>query len=118
MRTHCFRECIAIRHSNDYNRENAHFHTVEIAAFVKYHNPDSDLKIVEEVKNIVDSCYTPFREAYLNDMEGFEEEVSIEHLGEMLFFKMNQVLDDSGMFLERLEIGETPLRTYIVTRTV
>ncbi len=118
MRTHCFKDCIAICHSNDYNRENAHFHTVEVAAYVKYHDPESDLKIVEDAKNIIDLCYKPFEQAYLNGMEGFEKEVSIEYLGEVLFYKLNQVLDDSDMFLEKLEIGETPLRTYIVTRTV
>lgn len=118
MRTHCFKECIAICHSNDYNRENAHFHTVEVAAYVKYHDPESDLKKVDDVKKVIDSCFAPYQEAYLNDMEGFEEQVTIEHLGETLFYKLNQMLTDGDMFLEKLEIGETPLRTYIVTRTV
>ena len=118
MRTHCFKECIAICHSNDYARENAHFHTVEVAAFVKYHDPESDLQKVDDVKKIIDLCFAPYQEAYLNDMEGFEEQVTIEHLCETLFYRLNQMLTDEDMFLEKLEIGETPLRTYIVTRTV
>lgn len=118
MRTHCFRECISICHSNDYNRENAHYHTVEVAAFVKYHDPEADIQRVEDVRQIVYTCFAPYRESYLNDMAGFEENVSIEQMGEILFYQLHKMLHDKELFLEKLEIGETPLRTYIVTRTV
>jgi len=118
MRIHCFKECITISHSNDYNRDNAHYHTVEVATFVKYHDLELDVTKVEDIKKIIDSCFEPYYEKYLNDMEGFEEEVTIEHLGEQLFWELNRALEYEEMFVERLEIGETPLRTYIITRTV
>ncbi len=118
MRTYCFRACISISHSNDYNRENAHIHTVEVTSHVRYNDIQSDLKKFDDAEEIINSCFEPYQECYLNDMEGFEETVTIEHLGETLFFQLNRKLDNNGMFLEKFEISETPLRTYIITRTI
>ena len=117
MRTYCFRSCITISHSNDYNKANSHGHTVEIAAYVRLNEMLSDVKKFEDTEVLIDSCLEPYKECYLNDMEGFEDNVSIEYLGETLFFKLNEKFDDSNICMERLEIGETPLRTYIITRT-
>ncbi len=118
MRTYCFRTCISISHSNDYNRENAHIHTVEVAAYVKYKEMQSDVVKFDESEVVMDSCLEKYRECYLNDMPGFEDNVSIEYLGETLFYEMDKVLDKHHMRMERFEISETPLRTYIITRTI
>ncbi len=118
MRTYCLRSFISMSHSSDYNREHAHNHTVEVAVFFKYQNSEISIKRFDDLKEVVDVCYKPYQGCYLNDLEGFEEQVSIEYLGEKLFFQINDRLNDNGMFLEKIEIGETPLRTYIVTRTV
>lgn len=118
MRTYCFRSCVSIRHSNNYKKENAHAHTVEIAAFVRLDDMVSDMKEFADTEKIIDACLTPYKECYLNEMEGFEKDVSIEYLGEIIFGLLDQKLNDSNICMDRLEIGETPLRTYIITRTI
>lgn len=117
MRTYCFKSCIIISHSNDNTVENKHIHTVEIAAYVRYKEVFTEIKKFEDMEVMIDSCFESYNESYLNEMPGFEEDTSIEHLGEMLFEKLDEILDDNGMFMERFEISETPLRTYILTRT-
>lgn len=118
MKTYCFRTCISISHSNDNNKEEAHIHTVEIAAFVRTNDEQEALKKFDDTESLIDACLEPYQECYLNDMEGFEENVSIEYLGERLFNKLDAMLSDNNMYMERFEISETPLRTYILTRTV
>lgn len=117
MKTYCFRTCISISHSNDDNRENAHIHTVEIAAYVKTNEQQSDLVRFDDMEGLIDACLEPYQECYLNEMKGFEKDVRIEYLGETLFYQLDEKLSGNGMYMERFEISETPLRTYIITRT-
>lgn len=117
MKTYCFRTCISISHSNDDNREHAHIHTVEIAAYVRANETQTDLRKFDDTEVLIEACLEPYQECYLNDMEGFEENVNMEYLGETLFYKLDEKLSENGMYMERFEISETPLRTYILTRT-
>lgn len=117
MKAYCFRTCISISHSNDGEKENAHIHTVEIAAYVRASEDQEGLRKFDDTEVLIESSLEPFRECYLNEVEGFEENVSIEFLGETLFYKLNEKLSENGMYMERFEISETPLRTYILTRT-
>lgn len=117
MRTYCFRSCISISHSNDGDREKTHVHTVEVGAFVKAEGIILDLQKCIDVENVFLKCLEPYQECYLNDMEGFSEDVSIEYLGETLFYQVSEKINDGAVYVERLEIAETPLRTYILTRT-
>lgn len=117
MRTYCFRSCISISHSNDGDREKAHVHTVEVAAFVRSDEIVFDLHKYKEVENLFQQCLEPYQECYLNEMDGFGKDVSIEYLGEELFYRISDKLNEGTIYIERLEIGETPLRTYILTRT-
>jgi len=118
MKTYCFRRCISISHSNDNDKDHAHIHTVEVSAYVKYMETQSEVIRFKEVENLLDDSLAPYQRGYLNDMEGLEENVSIEHLGEVLFFRLDEALHENGLFIEKFEISETPLRTYIITRTV
>lgn len=117
MRTYCFRSCISISHSNDGDKEKAHAHTVEAAVFVKSDEMILDLQKCMKLENLFQQCLEPYHECYLNEMEGFGEDVSIEYLGEMLFDRISEKINEDAVYVERLEIGETPLRTYILTRT-
>ncbi|MBQ4283976.1 MAG: 6-carboxytetrahydropterin synthase [Lachnospira sp.] len=118
MRTYCFRTCISISHSNDGVRENAHGHTVEVAAFLRLNELLSDIRKFEDTEKLIAECLSQYQEQYLNDMQGFKGDSSIENLGEILFYSLADKLDSNNIFMEKLEIGETPLRTYIVTRTM
>lgn len=118
MRTYCFRTCISILHSSDNNADNAHVHTVEVAVYLYLKEMLSDIRKFEEIEQMISKYLDKYREKYLNDLEGFEDNADIERLGEVLFYGLVEVLDNDNMSMERLEIGETPLRTYIVTKTM
>lgn len=117
MRTYCFRSCISISHSNDGDRQKEHVHTVEIAVFVKSDEVVLDMQRCIDIEKLFQQCLEPYQECYLNEMEGFGENVSIEYLGETLFCQISGRLNGDDVYVERLEIGETPLRTYILTCT-
>ena len=55
---------------------------------------------------------------YLNDKPGFENDTSIERLGDMIFYDIDEAFKNIAIDMEKLEIGETPLRTYILTKVV
>lgn len=118
MKTYCIRRCISICHSNSGDKAHKHIHTIEIAAYIK--NMEGQFQVIrfEEIENMLDSGLALYQNEYLNDMKGFEENVSIEHLGEILFYRLDEVLNDKGLFMEKFEISETPLRTYIIARTI
>ncbi len=118
MRTYCFRSCISITHSNDYKKENAHGHTVEIAAFLRLDNEVLDVHKFGDTEVKIETYLAPYQECYLNEMEGFEKNVSLEYLGEVLFSTLEDRFFGSTISMERLEISETPLRTYIITKTI
>jgi 6-pyruvoyl tetrahydropterin synthase-like protein len=107
-----------ISHSSDHNREHSHLHTVEVAAYVRYRDENAELVRFGDAEILIESCLEPYKECYLNDMENFQQDASMEHLGEVFFFLLDGKLNENDMFLEKFEISETPLRTYIITRTV
>ena len=104
---------IAIKHSFDGNRDNLHAHTITIDCSLKTENQEIiDFKRVE---NIIQSCIDKYDNKYLNDLPGFEEKATIEHLGEILCFEIDDAVKGIGYEMDRFEIGETPLRVYVIT---
>ena len=118
LKTYCFRTCLSISHSADNQKEHAQVHTVEIATYISYIDGQGDLKQFHDAEKIIDSLLKEYQEAYLNELEGFETDTRIEHLGEVLYFRLHDMLKKYEMSMERFEISETPLRTYIITTKV
>lgn len=103
---------IAIQHSFDGNTEHLHAHTVEINCSIK-----TDLNMIDYrlVENTIQSCLDKYENKYLNDMEEFKESATIERLGEVLCYEIDNKLKPIGYEMDRFEIGETPLRLYVIT---
>ncbi len=104
---------IAIQHSFDGNTENIHAHTIVVECSVKTDQQDIiDYSLVEDV---IKSCIDKYDNKYLNDIEGFETSATIERLGEILCFEIDDALKVIGYEMDHFEIGETPLRVYVIT---
>lgn len=103
---------VAIQHSFDGNRDNSHVHTVEINCTIKTAEEIIDYPMTE---NIIASCISKYENKYLNDFEDFSEDATIEHFGEVLCSEIDDELDANGYSMNRFEIGETPLRVYVIT---
>jgi 6-pyruvoyl tetrahydropterin synthase-like protein len=103
---------IAIQHSFDGNTEHIHAHTVEINCSIKTEKDIIDYKLVE---GTIQKCIDRYENKYLNELKGFEESATIERLGEVLCYEIDDELKPLGYEMDRFEIGETPLRLYVIT---
>ncbi len=103
---------IAIQHSFDGNVENIHAHTVEINCSIK---TDLDMIDYRLVEHTIQECIDKYENKYLNDMDKFKDSATIERLGEVLCYEIDNKLKPIGYEMDRFEIGETPLRLYVIT---
>lgn len=117
MGTYCFKYCLSINHNNNNDEQYKHSHTVEVAVYIRYKDEQTHMVKFNDAEEIMKSCFEPYQGACLNSMDIMEGNVTIEHLGEVLFFEVEKVLDANNIIVEKFEISETPLRTYIVART-
>ena len=107
------KQFIAIQHSYDGNIENPHAHTIAINCSIKTETE----KIIDyyKVENLIQKCIDKYENKYLNDLPEFKENATIERLGEILCFEIDSALKEIGYEMDRFEIGETPLRVYVIT---
>jgi 6-pyruvoyl tetrahydropterin synthase-like protein len=103
---------VAIQHSFDGKKENSHVHTVEINCTIKTMEDIIDYKMAE---GLIESCIHKYENKYLNDFDDFREDATIEHFGEVLCGEIDDELSQNGYSMNRFEIGETPLRVYVIT---
>ena len=105
---------LTMSHSATNRRENEHNHVLEIEIFAY---PQMN-RFVEfgEMEEIVSQCLDGYQNRYLNDMEEFCGDTSLENKGEILYLKLEKAFLVQGWTVERFEISETPLRVYVITK--
>ncbi|MBE5828566.1 MAG: hypothetical protein E7305_03775 [Butyrivibrio sp.] len=103
---------VAIQHSFDGNKDNSHVHTVEINCNIKTTEEIIDYRLTE---SLIGSCVSKYENKYLNDFDDFKDDATIEHFGEVLCSEIDHELVQNGYSMNRFEIGETPLRVYVIT---
>ena len=103
---------VAIQHSFDGNEENRHVHTIEINCAVKTSDEIIDYQLAE---GILQQCLSKYENQYLNDFECFKDDATIEHFGEVVCMEIDEALKTYNYSMNRFEIGETPLRVYVIT---
>lgn len=114
MALYQIRTCISIFHGATNDRLKSHSHTVELSLYL--FKPGKDMLNFSKVETAINNCLQPYHGQFLNEMPEFKEDTSIEQIGEVLYVKLQEAMDAYGLTLERFEIGETPLRTYIIRR--
>ena len=127
---YCFRYFIPITHSADNVSEHKHSHTLEIttyicllSGFIQDDIPGGvqngakkrSLEKFSEIEKYASAFLKRYEGKYLNAMEEFNGDASIEHVGDVVYQVMSEYLLKEQLFLERLEIGENPLRVYVVS---
>ena len=106
------RSFVAIQHSFDGNKDNKHVHTIEIDCTVKTTEEIIDYRMTE---GIIADCISKYENQYLNGFEEFYDDATIEHFGEVICYEIDEALSENGYRMTRFEIGETPLRVYVIT---
>jgi 6-pyruvoyl tetrahydropterin synthase-like protein len=104
---------IAIQHSFDGNTQNVHAHTLEINCTIK--TDTAEMIDYRKVETLIQECLDKYENKYLNDFEAFKENATIERLGEVLCYEIDDALKEIGYGMDHFEIGETPLRVYVIT---
>ena len=112
MPSYHIRTCIPIVHSMTGREEDKHTHSVELALYLS--RPGGGMLRFRQVEEAVDRCLAPYRNRFLNAMPEFHDGAAIEQVGEVFFLRLRETMAAAGLVLERFEIGETPLRTYII----
>ena len=106
---------IPIVHTMTEDRAESHLHSLELSLYLFCPEEHSmlDFPAVEET---IGRCLAPYKDRLLNELPEFRDGASIEQIGEVFFPRLSQAVAAYGLRLDRLEIGETPLRTYIIRR--
>ena len=107
------KQFIAIQHSYDGNTENTHAHTLVIECSIR--TDTHEMIDYYRVEKLIQGCLEKYENKYLNDMEEFRGNATIERLGEVLCFEIDDALKEIGYGMDHFEIGETPLRVYVIT---
>lgn len=116
MTQYCFTNVISIRHSADNNIEHAHYHSLEITTYIRVHM--NQFEKFDDIEECGEAFVAHYQDKYLNDCEEFGGDTRIEHVGDVLFEILSAKWQEQGVLVERFEIGENPLRKYIITHKI
>lgn len=81
------------------------------------------LKVVEgfvqfsEVENTVEGFLSKYQDKYINDVDPFDTvNPTLENLCEYINIALGELLLEKGWLILRIEMSETPARSYIIDR--
>ena len=110
---YCFHYLLPMTHSTDNIKEHIHSHTLEITLYISGKGTvDKDFSVNERYAGDVLRRY---ENVYFNSLPEFGGDASIENVGEVFFSMLTDVMAGSEVELLRLEIGENPLRQYVIS---
>jgi hypothetical protein len=127
---YCFHYYLPITHSVDNIIDHKHSHTLEITTYIRllsgFEQDDIQSRSVDgkqtrsrekfgEIEKFASEFLKRYEGQYLNSLNEFGGDASIEHVGDVIYAAMSEYLLAKQLFLERLEIGENPLRVYVVS---
>ncbi|MBQ9865386.1 MAG: 6-carboxytetrahydropterin synthase [Lachnospiraceae bacterium] len=110
---YCFHYLLPMTHSTDNIKEHIHSHTLEITVYIS--GIDSEHESFSRSERYAGDVLKQYENRYFNEMPEFCGDTSVENVGEVFFKKLTGVLMSSGIELKRLEIGENPLRQYVIS---
>jgi len=93
---------------------NIHPHTWEIVLYISKNNHHDFIQFSEMEKD-VQAYLAQYEEKLLNEIPPFDKIApTMEHIGEILFLQLTEMMNSKGWTLQKLEISESPTRTYII----
>ncbi|AAK80541.1 6-pyruvoyl-tetrahydropterin synthase-related protein [Clostridium acetobutylicum] len=94
-------------------RGSMHSHTFVISLFVKIDS--EDMLLYDEVERKVSEFLSIYSGKELNKVKPFDKvDPILENIGDFFFDELKDRLKLKGIFLNKLEISETPARVYVV----
>ena len=90
-----------------------HPHTWEFAVELK--NMNGDFVMFHQIEELINEVLKPYQNICLNDVTPFDKKVpTLENIGEHFKSEMGRRMHDMNWELLRMEISETPSRSYII----
>ncbi len=90
-----------------------HPHTWEFAVELK--NRNGDFVMFSDIERMINEVLQPFQNICLNDVEPFDKKIpTLENIGEHFKDVMGKRMLELNWELLRMEISETPSRSYII----
>lgn len=103
---------VPIFHSLTGSRADSHLHSLSIAVYLSFSGKGT-LRF-DRVQQMLNGCLEPYQNQFLNELPEFAGVATIEQAGEVFYRRLRDTAAEFGLTLERFEIEETPLRTYII----
>lgn len=113
MRTYVFKQYIHILHSANNFREDAHSHTLHVFTYFAS-DEQQDNAFFSHVEKKLRAYFDTYDGKYLNEEPSFFQNATIENIGEVFFTQLAEAFQADGQQLLRLEVRETPLRSYAI----
>lgn len=80
-----------------------------------YINANTGMIYFGDIEKLLKNAFTKYENRYLNTIYPFYNvSPTLENLGEVLYGDIKKILDENKIDLNRIEISENPLRTYVV----
>ena len=110
---YCFHYLLTMTHSTDNIKEHIHSHTLEITVYISGGLTENE-EFSKSERHAGD-VLKQYENRYFNEIADFGGDASVVNVGEVFFRKLTTVLGSLGIELKRLEIGENPLRQYVIS---
>ena len=108
---------LPMSHSSSSDKTKSHHHVIEVTVFAELMG--QSFVEFNDMDMVLKECLDVYRNQYLNDMEEFHGDTSIENLTEVFFAKISKRFLQENWKLTKIEAGENPLRVYIIgTRNI
>lgn len=112
MKYYVLKYRLPMSHSSSMKKEDSHHHVIEITVQAEYEQQE----FIEflDMEKVLNQCLDPYKNQYLNEMEEFHGDTSIENITEVFYEKLAPAFANEGWNLTKIEVGENPLRVYII----
>lgn len=96
------------------DKEHRHFHTFTITLYLR--DMDQQINLYEEIEEKVNQWFTGYQNRYLDETELFQDKAAtLEEMGDIFYDRLKDVTEELGFELLKLDICESPVRTYSVS---
>lgn len=100
------------------NNKDKHCHSFAVTLYISKKKENEFLPFFS-VDEMMNGYINKYANTYLNDLEVFQgKEPTIENIGEIFYEQLRKILEKKNLELLQLEISETPVRIYIISKCI
>lgn len=117
MRYYQLKYRLPLSHSSSSDKSKLHHHVIEITVYAE--TGEQTFVEFQDMDRVLHDCLDIYRNQYLKEMEEFHGDTSIENMAEVFYRKISEEFLKKNWKLTKIEVGENPLRVYIIgTRNI